>query len=86
MEDTGGAGATASYRLEITGYLQGNWAEWFGGMAIENLPNGNTLLVGPIEDQAALNGLINKVYALGLSLVAINPQIINPRVGKERNP
>ncbi len=75
------------YRIEITGYLPSDWTEWFDGMAIaENMSNRHTMLVGPIEDQAALNGLINKVYALGLSLVAVNPQIVTPRRGKERNP
>ncbi len=74
------------YRIEITGYLPSDWAGWFDGMAIaENMVNRHTVLVGPVDDQAALNGLINKVYALGLSLVAVNPHIVTPYGGKERN-
>ena len=76
----------AWYRVEITGCLPSDWAEWFDGMSIaENMANRNTVLVGPVRDQAALYGLINKVYALGLSLVAVNPQNVAPYGVKENN-
>ncbi len=59
-------------RLEVIGHLQGDWSEWFEGMTVTDLPEGNTSLAGLIADQAALRGLIDKVFSLGLSLVSVS--------------
>ncbi len=75
MPDGGGADRRALCRVEVVGHLQRDWPDWFDGMMITDLPDGNTLLVGLIADQAALRGLIDKVYALGLSLVSVNYDI-----------
>ena len=60
------------YEIRIKGHLDGRWAEWFEGLTIILEDNGNTLLTGPVSDQAALHGLLKKVRDLGLTLVSVN--------------
>ena len=59
------------YQITVKGYLCPEWAAWFGGLTVSTTTNGNTLLTGPIRDQAALFGLLKKVRNLGLTLLAI---------------
>ena len=60
------------YRIRLEGHLDDQWTDWFGGMTITLEENGNTLLTGPVVDQAALFGLLKKVRDLGLPLVSLN--------------
>jgi len=59
-------------QIRIRGHLDGKWSDWFGGLSIIFEENGDTLLTGPIVDQAALHGLIRKVRDLGISLLSVN--------------
>jgi hypothetical protein len=61
------------YRIRIKGHLGQHWADWFEGLAITLEDSGETLLTGPVVDQAALHGLLRKVRDLGLSLVSVSP-------------
>jgi hypothetical protein len=61
------------YEIRIKGHLDGRWANWFGGLTITLEDNGDTLLTGPVIDQAALHGLLKKVRDLGMSLVSVSP-------------
>ena len=61
------------YEIRLKGHLDGWWADWFGSMTITLADNGETLLAGPVIDQAALHGLFKKVRDLGLPLVSVNP-------------
>ena len=60
------------YLIRIKGHLGRQWAEWFEGLAITLEENGDTLLTGPVVDQAALHGLLRKVRDLGLPLLSVN--------------
>ncbi len=60
------------YEIRIKGHLDGRWADWFEGMTIALEENGDTLLTGPVIDQAALYGLLRKVRDLGMPLVSVN--------------
>lgn len=60
------------YQIRIDGHLDDQWADWFSGLAIILEEKGDTLLTGPIADQAALFGLLKKVRDLGMPLVSVN--------------
>jgi hypothetical protein len=59
------------YQIRIKGHLDRKWADWFAGLSITSLENGETLLTGPVLDQAALHGLLRKVRDVSLPLVAV---------------
>ncbi len=52
------------YRIKVKGHLDRRWTEWFGGVTITLEEGGETLLTGPVADQAALYGLLRKVRDL----------------------
>ncbi len=60
------------YEIRIAGHLSPQWTDWFEGLTI-TWQEGETLLSGPVADQAALHGLLRKVRDSGLKLVAVNP-------------
>jgi hypothetical protein len=60
------------YEIRVAGHLSPQWADWFEDLTITFEEDGNTLLTGPVADQAALHGLLKKVRDLGLSLVSVN--------------
>ena len=59
------------YQIRIKGHLGPGWTDWFGGLAITLEDNGETLLTGPVEDQAALHALLRKVRDLGMPLISV---------------
>jgi hypothetical protein len=61
------------YQIRIKGHLGPEWADWFEGLTISLEKNGDTLLTGPVADQAALHGLLNKIRDLGLPLISVDP-------------
>ena len=61
----------AAYEIRVKGHLDERWSDWFDGLGITNLDNGEAVLSGDIVDQAALHGLLNKVRDLGLPLIAL---------------
>jgi hypothetical protein len=61
-----------NYEIRLKGHLEARWVEWFDGLAITLDENGNTLLSGPVADQAALHGLLKKVRDVGLPLLSVN--------------
>ena len=60
------------YQIRIEGQLGREWTDWFGGLTIRLTDNGETLLTGPVVDQAALHGLLRKVRDLGVSLISVS--------------
>ena len=60
------------YEIRIQGHLDDKWANWFEGLTITREDNGETLLIGPVVDQAALHGVLRKVRDLGMPLLSVN--------------
>jgi hypothetical protein len=60
------------YEIRVKGHLNRRWSDWFDGLEITNLENGEAVLSGEIVDQAALHGVLNKVRDLNLSLVTLS--------------
>jgi hypothetical protein len=63
--------ATIVYQIRLKGHLGAEWADWFGGLTITLEENNETLLTGPVLDQAALHGLLKKVRDLGIPLIYV---------------
>ena len=64
------------YEIRIKGHLGRQRVDWFEGLTITLEEDGNTLLTGPVVDQAALHGLLKKVRDLGMPLLSVNR--VNP--------
>jgi hypothetical protein len=71
MDDEQRSGRGEIYHIRIEGRLDEKWADWFEGFAMTSRGNGETLLTGPVEDQAALHGVLNKIGGLGLPLLLV---------------
>lgn len=65
-------GQPVVYQIRLGGRLGPQWTDWFGGLTISLAENGDTLLTGPVVDQAALYGLLKKVRDLGMPLLSVN--------------
>jgi hypothetical protein len=73
LHPTTDAGQPTVYQIRLKGHLGPQWTEWFGGLTITLEEDGDTLLTGPVVDQAALHGLLRKVRDLGMPLVSVSP-------------
>jgi len=60
------------YQIRIKGHLGQQWMDWFEGLTITLEDNGETLMTGGLDDQAALHGILKKVRDLGIPLLSVN--------------
>jgi hypothetical protein len=59
------------YEIKLKGHLDARWSAWFDGLTLTRQSDGTTLIHGPVVDQAALHGLLQKVRDVGLPLVSV---------------
>jgi len=64
--------ACCLFEIHVKGHLDSDWSDWFENMDIRLLDNGETILSGPIVDQAALMGILNKLNRLNLTLLSVS--------------
>ena len=74
------------YEIRVAGHLSPQWADWFEGLTITLEEDGDTLITGPVIDQAALHGLLKKVRDLGMPLVSVSPLEHGPATTLPRRP
>lgn len=60
------------YQIRINGHLDETWITWFSPLVIVNEANGEATLTGTVRDQAELDGLLNRVFDLNVTLLAVN--------------
>jgi hypothetical protein len=60
------------YEIRVEGHLDSSWSDWFEDMAIYHEETGETVLSGPVRDQAALHGVLMRIRDLGLPLLAVS--------------
>jgi len=65
-------GDTIQCQIRLKGHLSDQWSDWFGGLEIENQPNGEAVISGSLPDEAALYGVLKRMYDLGLTLVSLH--------------
>jgi hypothetical protein len=67
-----GTQASACYEIRVDGVLEAGWSAWFDGLRVTGDDRlGQTVIAGPVADQAALHGLLTKVRDLGLPLISV---------------
>ena len=59
------------FEIHVKGHLDKSWSDWLGGLDMKLLDNGEMILSGNIADQAALMGILNKLYSLNLTLLSV---------------
>jgi hypothetical protein len=81
------SGQSMVYQIRVKSHLRSDWTDWFEGLTITLEDKGDTLLTGPVVDQAALHGLLKKIRDLGMSLVSVNRvelgEMEEPKAGEE---
>jgi hypothetical protein len=59
------------YQIIVKGHLDNEWSDWFDGLTITLVDNGETILTGPLADQTALHGVLIKIRDLGMPLLSL---------------
>ena len=67
----GARGCTPRYEIRVAGRLEDRWAAWFDGLTLAAQDDGTSLIRGPIADQAALHGVLQRLRDLGIPLVSL---------------
>jgi hypothetical protein len=67
----GEQGRPEVYRIVVKGHLDRDWSDWLEGLTITLVDNGETILTGPVADQAALHGVLTKIRDMGLPLLSV---------------
>ena len=77
MDEVIDANQPLFYQIKVKSHLSSDWTDWFEGLTITPEEDGDTVLTGPVIDQAALYGLLKKVRDLGMTLISLNPVQFN---------
>jgi len=64
-------GSPTTYEIRVEGLVDGLWEEWFEGMKIDYINDAETILLGELQDQTALHGVLDRIRDLGLILTSV---------------
>ena len=64
-------GSRVQYEVRVKGHLGSRWTAWFDGLSLSDSDDGTTVIRGPVADQAALHGLLQKLRDIGIPLVSL---------------
>ena len=73
------------YEIRIKGHLDSGWSDWFAGLMLTHLDGDETLLSGPLSDQAALHGLLERIRDLNLTLLSVTSGDLSTHHSNEDN-
>jgi hypothetical protein len=71
MKDISTVDGAGRYEIHLKGHLDNRWAAWFDGLTLTTCSDGTTTIRGPVVDQSALHGLLQRVRDLGLPLISV---------------
>ncbi|MFN2226032.1 MAG: hypothetical protein ACK2UY_06985 [Anaerolineae bacterium] len=77
-------GRSVYYEIRIESHIGDSWSPWFEGMTIRHEESGETVLSGPLADEAALHGVLAKIRDLGLPLVEVKRLPTAPAATQEK--
>jgi hypothetical protein len=75
------------YEIRVKGHLNARWSAWFDGLSLTSENDGTTIISGPVLDQAALHGLLQKLRDVGIPLISVTQVTTDPSIApiQERN-
>ena len=80
-DSTGNQPGPQQYDIRVKGHLDARWAAWFDGLSLTHESGGTTTISGPVVDQAALHGVLQKLRDIGMPLVSVTPADVDrPRL------
>ncbi len=85
MSETSTANGGGRYEIRLEGHLDPRWASWFDGLDLTKQCDGTTVIRGPVADQSALHGLLQKVRDLGLPLLSVT-RVESAQTGSSDSP
>ena len=86
MNEISTADGAGHYEIRLKGHLDNRWATWFDGLTLTTCSDGTTTIQGPVVDQAALHGLLQRVRDLGLPLISVTRDAPDPPPPSPANP
>ncbi len=82
QSNTPGVQPLGRYAIRVKGHLNQRWADWLEGLTLTHDSDGTTLLAGPLADQAALHGVLNKLRDLGLPIISVQSIKLDNQEGR----
>ena len=86
MNEISTADGAGRYEIRLKGHLDTRWATWFDGLTLTTCSDGTTTIHGPVVDQSALHGLLQRVRDLGLPLISVTRDEPIPSPPSPANP